>query len=119
MTKPIPDQAEVALEYPDKFYIGTFEGSARFDAHLDATGISLTLDRPGDAENRKSVHMHLNYDLFAQILQDLAGTAAAMTPDDMAHRAALKKAAQALVRALDTKRRDESGGKPRPKVQLS
>ena len=25
MTKPIPDKAEVALEYPDKLYIGTFE----------------------------------------------------------------------------------------------
>ena len=25
MTKPIPDKAEVAVEYPDKLYIGTFE----------------------------------------------------------------------------------------------
>ena len=24
MTKPISDKAEVALEYPDKLYIGTF-----------------------------------------------------------------------------------------------
>jgi len=45
MTKPIPDKAEVALEYPDKLYIGTFEQSARFDAHLDETGISLSLHR--------------------------------------------------------------------------
>ena len=50
MTKPIPDKAEVVLEYPDKFYCGTFERSSRFDAHVDATGISLLLDRPGDAE---------------------------------------------------------------------
>jgi hypothetical protein len=27
MTKLIPDKAEVALEYPDKLYIGTFEQS--------------------------------------------------------------------------------------------
>ena len=26
--KPIPDKAEVALEYPDKFYLGTFERTA-------------------------------------------------------------------------------------------
>ena len=39
MTKPIPDKAEVALEYPDKLYIGTFERTARFDAHLDENGI--------------------------------------------------------------------------------
>jgi hypothetical protein len=43
MSKPIPDKAEVALEYPDKLYIGTFKRSSRFDAHLDETGISLSL----------------------------------------------------------------------------
>ena len=47
MTKPIPDKAEVALEYPDKLYIGTFERTARFDAHLDENGISLSLYRTG------------------------------------------------------------------------
>lgn len=26
--KPIPDKAEVALEYPDKLYIGSFERSS-------------------------------------------------------------------------------------------
>jgi hypothetical protein len=117
MTRPIPDKAEVALEYPDKFYVGTFDRTSRFDAHLDATGLSLVLERPGEENVRKSIHMHLNYDLFAQILQDLAATAAAMNPDDMAHRAALKKAAQALVRALDAKRRDRAAAKPQFKEQ--
>jgi hypothetical protein len=42
LTKPIPDKAEVALEYPDK-------RTARFDAHLDETGISLSLHRTGEA----------------------------------------------------------------------
>jgi hypothetical protein len=50
MTHPISDKAEVALEYPDKLYIGTFERTARFDAHLDKTGISLMLERTGDIE---------------------------------------------------------------------
>jgi hypothetical protein len=44
MTKPITDKAEVAVEYPDKLYIGTFAHTARFDAHIDRTGISLTLE---------------------------------------------------------------------------
>ena len=51
MTKPIPDKAEVILEYPEKFYIGTFERTARFDAHLDEAGISLSLYRPGSPES--------------------------------------------------------------------
>jgi hypothetical protein len=99
--KPIADKAEVALEYPDKLYIGTFERSARFDAHLDQAGISLALHRTGDAETRRSVHMHFHYALFADILRDLAGTVSAMSPNDAAHRQALSEAAKALYRSLD------------------
>ena len=29
MTKRITDKAEIALEYPDKLYVGTFERSSR------------------------------------------------------------------------------------------
>jgi hypothetical protein len=100
MTKPIPDKAEVALEYPDKLYIGTFESSSRFDAHLDATGISLMLERIGDVDTRKSIHMHINFELFAEILRDLAATVAAMPAQDVAHRETLADAARALHRAL-------------------
>ena len=55
MTKPLPDRAEVALEYPEKLYIGTFDRSSRFEAHFDVTGLSLTLERTGDSETRKTV----------------------------------------------------------------
>jgi hypothetical protein len=51
MTKPIPDKAEVALEYPDKFYVGTFDRTSRFDAHLDATGLSLKPPARAASEN--------------------------------------------------------------------
>ena len=67
MTKPITDKAEVAVEYPDKLYIGTFAHTARFDAHIDKTGISLTLEVPGPVEQRKSVRMHFHHALFADI----------------------------------------------------
>lgn len=80
MTKPIPDKAEVALEYPDKLYIGTFERTSRFDAHLDETGISLSLHRTGAADVRKSVRMHFHYGLFADILHDLAKTVSSVPP---------------------------------------
>jgi hypothetical protein len=100
MTKPIPDKAEVVLEYPDKFYIGTFERSSRFDAHLDDNGISLLLDRPDDVEARKSVHMHIHYALFADILRDVARTVSAIPAGDAAHRDALRDAAKALYDAL-------------------
>jgi len=108
MTKPIPDKAEVALEYPDKLYIGTFEQTARFDAHLDEQGISLSLHRTGDADVRKSVRMHFHYALFAEILRDLARTVSALPPADAAHRDALREGARALAAALDERRGDQA-----------
>ena len=101
MTKPIPDKAEVALEYPDKLYIGTFERTARFDAHLDETGISLSLHRIGDADTRKTIRMHFHYVLFGEILQDLAKTVAVLPLDDLLHRDALRTGARALWLALE------------------
>jgi hypothetical protein len=100
MTKPVPDKAEVALEYPDKLYIGTFERTARFDAHLDKAGISLSLYRTGEADTRKSVRMHFHFALFAEILRDLAKTVSRVPLDDAAHRDALRDGAKALYLAL-------------------
>ena len=107
MTKPIPDKAEVALEYPDKLYIGTFERTARFDAHLDEAGISLSLRRTGDADVRKSVRMHFHYALFAEILRDLAKTVSSVPPADVEHRDSLRDGAKALYDALDPRRGDK------------
>src|SRR6202051_2493967 len=118
MTKPIPDKAEVVLEYPDKFYSGTFERSSRFDAHVDDTGISLLLDRPGDVGARKSVHMHIHYALFADILRDLAKTVSAMPAGDAAHRDALRDAAKALYDALAADPHDASQMPPEDEVLL-
>ena len=103
MTKPITDKAEVAVEYPDKLYIGTFAHTARFDAHIDQTGISLTLELPGPIEQRKSVRMHFHHALFADILRDLAKTVAALPLEDLTHRNSLRDAAKALYLALETK----------------
>ena len=72
MTRPVPDKAEVAIEYPDKFSVGTFEHSSRFEAHLESTGLSLTLERPGPEEARKPIHLHLNFGLLAAILHGMA-----------------------------------------------
>ena len=120
MTKPIPDKAEVAVEYPEKLYIGTFERSALFDAHLDETGISLSLHRTGADDVRKSVRMHFHYGLFADILRDLAKTVNAMPPSDLTHRAVLRDAAQALYSVLQARDQgDETSDlTPQEKVRL-
>lgn len=100
MTKPVPDKAEIALEYPDKFYVGTFEHSSRFEAHLDPTGFALVLERPGAEDVRKSIHMHINFGLFAGILSELAATVGRIPLDDILHRDQLTEAVAQLHQAL-------------------
>jgi hypothetical protein len=40
--------------------------------------------------------MHFHYELFADILRDLATTVACMPPDDVSHREAVQEAAKEL-----------------------
>ena len=100
MTRPVPDKAEIALEYPDKFYVGTFEHSSRFEAHLDPTGFALVLERPGAEDVRKSIHMHVSFGLLAGILDELAASVDRIPKDDIAHRDQLAQALDRLHRAL-------------------
>jgi hypothetical protein len=109
MTKPISDKAEIALEYPDKLYVGTFERSSRFEAHVDQTGIALILERPGAEADRKSIHMHINFGLFADILRDLASTVDRIPKADILHRDLLAQAVAELHKAL--------GGSPAKKAR--
>src|SRR5437868_15456065 len=107
MTKAIPDKAEIALEYPDKVYVGTFEHTSRFEAHLDPTGFSPILERLGDEDVRKSVHMHINFGLFASILSELASTVRCIPKDDILHRDQLAQATElhrVLIQSLAMRR---------------
>jgi hypothetical protein len=99
MTKPIADKAEVALEYPDKFYSGTFERSSRFEAKFDPSGVALLLERSGPPETKKSVHIHMHYGLFADVLEQLAATVAHI-PEDIPSRDHLAEAVRSLQKAL-------------------
>ncbi len=100
MSRPVPDKAEIALEYPDKLYVGTFEHSSKFEAKLDGSGVTLVLQHPGSADERKSVHLHVNFGLLAGILRELAGSVAGIPADDIAHREQLVEALDDLRRAL-------------------
>ena len=102
--KPIPDKAEIVLEYPDKFYSGTFERSSRYEAHFDEGGIALALSRGGSDSERRSVRLHLHYALFAEIIEELAKTVPAIPPAEAWHRDALASAAAALAAALQPSR---------------
>lgn len=95
---PILDKAEVAIDFPDKFYMGSFDRDCGFEAHADAEGVVIKLIRPSG--EKRAAQMHLHYLLFAAILDDLAGSLPAFAIDDV-HRFPLRDAARRLATALD------------------
>jgi hypothetical protein len=107
MTQPIPDKAEIAVDFPDKLYTASFERTARFRVHLDKIGVSLTLFGTNPADARKSVHIHLHYALFSEILHNLAKIISAFPPEQTAHHDLLRDAVKTLYLSLITNRGDD------------
>lgn len=97
MLKPIADKAEVAIDFPDKTYMGSFGGGSGFDISADEDGIHLHLERRQGEKRRVSVHIH--YHLLADIVRGLAETARSH-PSDAEHRRAFAEAVDQLAAAL-------------------
>lgn len=58
MSEPIPDKAQVSIDFPDKFYMGSFGRESRFDVAADQEGLHIHLDRPGDEKRHVGFHVH-------------------------------------------------------------
>lgn len=96
--KPISDKAEVALDFPDKLYIGSFGRDSGYETAVDGEGVMLKLAR--SSGEKRVVEMHLHHYLLADMLQDIAKGVAAREPIDDAHRLRLIEAVAALAKAL-------------------
>jgi hypothetical protein len=96
---PIADKAEVAIDFPDKFYMGGFGRDCAFEAHAENDGMLLRLVR-SEGEKRV-VEIHLHHFLLANILDDLARSLAERQPIDDPHRQPLLNAARNLAAALE------------------
>ena len=97
MAKPIVDKAEVSIDFPDKFYHGSFGHSSRYEVNVDEQGVHIALDRPG--EEQRHVAFHLHHLLFSGILDAVADALAGNKELSDLHRAQLKEAATKLARA--------------------
>jgi hypothetical protein len=74
--------------------------SARRDLRRTSIQRVFILDRSGEEEVRRSVHMHINYGLFANILSELASSVERIRKDDIVHRDQLARAVAESHRAL-------------------
>ena len=95
----IADKAEVTIDFPDKFYMGSFGRDCSFEAHAENDGVMIRLQRSGSEQ--RNVEIHLHHLLFANILADLAASLAAREPIDNVHRPPLLAAARQLATAIE------------------
>jgi hypothetical protein len=101
--KPIPDKAELSIDFPDKTYMGVFGRESGFDVRFEPEAVLMKLVRQG--EQRRVVEFHIHYHLLADILKELANAIEAGTSLDDAHRDQVKSGVAALHAALRQRRR--------------
>ncbi len=103
MSKPIVDKAEVSIDFPDKFYHGSFGRTSRFDVKVDEQGVHIVLDRTG--AERRHVAFHLHHQLFSSMLDALAEQITSTNTILPQHRARLSEAVANVGDALNPKGR--------------
>lgn len=97
-THPIHDKAEVSIDFPDKFYMGSFSRGAKFEARAENDGLLIKLTRTG--ENRRKVEIHLHHQLLADILSEWAVSLANEPPMQEDHSETLRDALAQVEDAL-------------------
>lgn len=70
MSHAITDKAEVSIDFPDKFFMGSFGRGSRYDVTADPEGIHLHLDRTEGEKRRVGIHVH--YYLLAELMEAAA-----------------------------------------------
>jgi hypothetical protein len=101
-THPIPDKAVVAVDFPDKVYMGSFSRGSKFEARAENDGLFIKLLR--DGKSSRVVEVHLHHYLLADILSDWAISLESdpITSED--HRENLLEALKKVEKAVRRKR---------------
>lgn len=98
MSKPIIDKAEVSIDFPDKYFHGSFDHSSRYDVKVDEHGVHIVLDRRGG--EKRHVAFHLHHYLFSDILESVADEIADHKGLSDTDRERMVEATRKLTRAL-------------------
>ena len=99
--KPIQDKAEVSIDFPDKFYMGSFARDSKFEARSEDDGLLIKIVKPGD--EKRAVEIHLHHHLLADILSEWAESIDDEPLQDDDHRETLLDALKTLQKALSRK----------------
>ena len=98
MSVPIPDKAQVSIDFPHKFYMGSFGRESRFDVTADGEGVHIHLDRPGD--ERRHVGFHLHHSMLVGILNAMGDALSEVDSLKTHQRKALREAVAHLAKRI-------------------
>lgn len=101
-THPIQDKAEVSIDFPDKFYMGSFSRDAKYEARAENDGLMIRLKRT--VGEKRDVEVHLHHHLMADILSDWADSLAEGPPMEPNHRETLLDALKKLEKVVKRKK---------------
>jgi len=104
MKKPISDSAEVSLDFPDKFFVGSFGRHSSYDVVADEHGVHVKLEHNEGA--KRCVEFHLHYLFLADLLTSIGQAMSANGPKDGTQRQALAEAVGALDKTFTTNSQD-------------
>lgn len=107
MKHPITDKAQVSIDFPEKFYVGSFGRDSSLDVSADHEGVHINLERQGATKRRVGFHVH--YYLLADLLQSVGAALSGIRDIDELQRAALAEATEKLARAVRPGRRGVAG----------
>jgi hypothetical protein len=99
MSKPIIDKGEISIDFPEKYYYGTFSRDSSYDVTADEAGLHIFLDRRGDDPRHVGFHMH--WYLLAGILDSAAEAMKSAEIPTITERESLAAAVAKLSAALE------------------
>ena len=110
MKHPITDKAQVSIDFPEKFYVGSFGRDSTLDVSADDQGVHINLERQVGKKRRVGFHVH--YYLLADLLQSIGQALTSYGEIDEPHRSTLLDATRNLTKAVEPGQRKTSR-KPR------
>jgi hypothetical protein len=103
---PIPDKAEIAIDFPDKFYMGSFARESKYEARSENDGIFIKLSRTGDQKREAEIHLH--HFLLADILTEWAASLNEQPEMEKMHKQQLLEALTKVEKAIRKPKSDKA-----------
>ena len=93
----VPDKGQVSIDFPEKFYMGSFGEGAKFEAAAEDDGLMIKLHAHGE---KREAQIHLHHHLLADILEERAKSLKHEPKMSEDHRRRLIEALQHVEKAL-------------------